>query len=199
MNIKTIDNINSQNNQNEENEISIKYKNMLMNGTPFPKIKASFDMDNLDKFLENEKNQNAVEPWSKLDKTSKIKKLIIFAKQYKEINNLDDNEYDKLVLFFKDCLDRKKLIRVKDVNYDKKTGIIKSIPFLNFNKTTNNFTLKKNDKINSTTRSLGPKKIRGTIKNIKENDNENDDDDEDKDINKYINKYINKEKGFTEN
>jgi len=184
MNIKTIETIDSQNNQNKineengDNEISIKYKNMLMNGTPFPKIKASFDMDNLDKFLENEKNQNAVEPWSKLDKTSKIKKLIIFAKQYKEINNLDDNEYDKLVLFFKDCLDRKKLIRVKDVNYDKKTGIIKSIPFLNFNKSTNNFTLKKNDKINSTTRSLGPKKIRGTIKNIRENE---DDDDKDKD------------------
>ena len=31
------------------------------------------------KFLENEKNNNAIEPWSKLDKTAKTKKLILFA------------------------------------------------------------------------------------------------------------------------
>ena len=58
----------------------------------------------MDKYLENEKNNNANEPWSKLDKTAKIKKLTVFAECYKFENNLSDEEYSKLTSFLKDCL-----------------------------------------------------------------------------------------------
>ena len=54
---------------------------------------------------------------------------------YKEENNLDVEETNLLILFLKDCLDRKKLQRVKDVNYDKVLGEIKDIPALFYNKT----------------------------------------------------------------
>jgi hypothetical protein len=133
------------------------------------------NLDNLDKFLENEKINNSCEPWSKLDKTAKIKKLTIYAEIYRNENNLSDEEYDKLLLFFKDCLDRKKLQRVKDVSYDKNTGLIKNIPALVFNKSTNNYTLKNIDKRISTIKSLAPKKGTKTIKNKVLDDSDDDD------------------------
>lgn len=146
---------------------SIKYKTMILNGVQWPETKSSSDLTNLDKFLENEKNNNSFEPWSKLDKTAKIKKLTFFAENYKNENNLTDEEYDSLISFFRDCLDRKKLQRVKDVNYNKETGEIKDIPALHYNKPINHFTLKNMDKRVSTVRGLTPKKKQGTVKNVK--------------------------------
>jgi hypothetical protein len=127
--------------------------------------KKNNNLANLDKFLENEKINNSSEPWSKLDKTAKIRKLTEYADNYQKENNLSDEEYEKLIIFFKDCLDRKKLQRVKDVIYDKNIGIIKNIPALLFNKQTNNYTLKNIDKRISTIKSLAPKKSQKTFKN----------------------------------
>jgi hypothetical protein len=155
---------------------TIKYKSMVMNGIVWPETKSSSDLASLDKFLENEKTTNSNEPWSKLDKTIKIKKLTNFAEEYKVKNNLSCDEHEKLLSFFKDCLDRKKLQRVKDVNYDKITGEIKDVPILFYNKQINHFTLKNTDKRVSTTRSLAPKKVRGTIKNITNNDSDEEED-----------------------
>jgi hypothetical protein len=137
------------------------------------------NLDDLTKFLEDEKSNNITEPWSKLDKTTKIKKLLIYAENYKEEHNLSNEEHENLILFLRECLDKKKLQRVKDVNYDKTTGKIKSIPALIFNKLNNHFTLKNIDKRVSTTKSLAPKKNQKTIKNITTNidsDNETNDD-----------------------
>ena len=88
-----------------------------------------------------------------------------------------------MVAFFKECLDKKKLQRVKDVVYDKETGEVKEVPALYFlrnsdsesdsNKMTDvitletdlkkcnksiHFTLKNIDNRISNTRSLAPKK-----------------------------------------
>jgi hypothetical protein len=151
----------------ECNELkTIKYKTLLMNGISWPETKSSSDLANLDKYLENEKNNNANEPWSKLDKTVKFKKLNTYAENYKTEHNLSTEEFSKLIFFFKDCLDRKKLQRVKDVVYDKTTGEVKDIPSLHHNKQSNHYTLKNTDKHISTTRSLAPKKARGTAKNV---------------------------------
>ena len=62
---------------------NIKYKTMLLNGNPIKETKSSNNMNHLDQFLENEMNTNKSEPWSKLDKTIKTKKLIIFG-QYND-------------------------------------------------------------------------------------------------------------------
>ena len=153
---------------------TLKYKSMILNGVPWPESKSSSDLANLDKFLENEKITNSNEPWSKLDKTAKIKKLTLFADNYKALNNLTDIEYDQLIAFFRDCLDKKKLQRVKDVNYNKETGEIKEIPALCYNKPSNHFTLKNLDKRVSTLKGLAPKKKQGTAKNIKTSDSDSE-------------------------
>ena len=144
---------------------NIKYKTMLLSGVPIQETKSANDLSNLEKFLENEQNNNKNEPWCKLDKTIKTKKLLEYVNLYKVENKLDDEESELLVTFFKDCLDRKKFQRVKDVVYDKTTGLIKEIPALSYTKATKHFTLKNIDKRVTTQKSLPTKKMQSTIKN----------------------------------
>ena len=152
-----------------------KYKSMALNGIPCPKTKSSINLDDLDKFLENEKITNSTEPWCKLDKTDKIKKLTVFANNYKIANNLTESEYNQLMAFFRDCLDKKKLQRIKDVIYNKDMGEIQDVPALYHNKIANIFTLKNIDKHVSTLKGLAPKKKQGTIKNTKTKDDSDSD------------------------
>lgn len=149
-----------------ETEIKNEIETNTNDKAKVPESRSSTNLANLDKFLENEKNNNANEPWSKLDKTAKIRKLMVFADSYKEKNSLDEKEHKSLLTFLKDCLDRKKLQRVKDVIYDKSNGEVKDIPALHFSKPNNHFTLKNIDKRVSTARSLAPKKINSTLKNV---------------------------------
>jgi hypothetical protein len=150
---------------------NIKYKTMLMSGNVIHETKTSNDMSNLENFLENEKTNNKNEPWAKLDKTVKIKKLAIYAEIYAKEKEYTEDEKTSLVKFLKDCLDRKKLQRVKDVIYDKTLGEIKEIPALSYNKSSNHFTLKNMDaKRVSTLKSLPPKKLKGSVKNTVDED-----------------------------
>jgi hypothetical protein len=161
---------------NECNELkNIKYKTMLLNGNPLHETKSSNDLSNLEKFLEDEKINNSNEPWCKLNKTIKTKKLVEFVDQYKIEKKLDDNESNNLITFLKDCLDKKKLQRVKDVIYDKINGVVKDVPALHYIKSNKHFTLKNVDKRVSTLKSLAPKKVNKSIKNkVEDDENENE-------------------------
>jgi hypothetical protein len=168
---------------NECHELkNLKYKTMLLNGVPLQEVKStsSNDLSNLDKFLENEKINNINEPWCKLNKTIKTKKLQEYVEIYKQQNNLNDEESSILFSFLKDCIDRKKLQRVKDVVYNKENGIITEIPALCYIKSNKHFTLKNIDKRVSTLKSLAPKKSQGTIrkKEVSKNDSDSEEDDE---------------------
>ena len=143
---------------------NIKYQTMLMNKKPSP-IKLENDNIDIESFLRKEKQQTSRKPWSKLEKTIKRRKLAIFAEAY----NTKRKEALKQYLF--QCLERKKLQRTKDVIYDSKSGKIKQIPGLSFNKNTNKYTLRRVDKKVSTLKSLAPKKKRKTKIDIHLKDN----------------------------
>jgi len=151
---------------------NIKYKTMLMKGVALKDTSSSNDLTNLDKFLDNEKTNNKNDQWCKLDKTVKTQKLLAFAEAYKKENELDEEESQILIKFFKECLDKKKLARVKDVIYDKVSGEIKEIPALLHTK--KHFTLKNMEKRVSTMKSLTPKKINKTTKTLKERDSKSE-------------------------
>ena len=152
--------------KNECQELkNIKYKTMLLNGAPIVETKSSNDLSNLDKFLETEKNNNSSEPWCKLNKTIKTKKIIDFVETYSKDKNMNVDESNAMLSFLKDCIDKKKLARVKDVIYDKDNGVVKEIPALVYTKANKHFTLKNIDKRVSTLKSLAVKKTQGTIKN----------------------------------
>jgi hypothetical protein len=113
-NIK-INNINSNSTKygNKDDCIELKninYKNILFNGTSLYEHKNTNDINNLDIFLENEKKNNKIKQWSKLDKCEKLKKLLIFVNLYKIKNNLSLEEEEKLIFFFKELLVTRKII-----------------------------------------------------------------------------------------
>jgi hypothetical protein len=138
---------------------NIKYKTMLLQGNNKNPISSSKSVpSNIDELLEKESKLNKLEPWSKLDKTVKMSKLTIYSDNLKKTHDLNINEIDNLKEYLSNCLDKKHLQRVKDVVYDKDTGLIKNIPILAFNNTTRKFYLKKDNKHISTVKSLAPKK-----------------------------------------
>lgn len=140
----------------ELNELkNIKYKTSALG----IKIAEKNDINNLDLFLESEKTENQSEPWSKLDKTTKYRKIQEFVEYYSTEKMLSDKEKNELVLFLKDAIDKKKIYKVKDIIYDKENCIIKEIPGLVYLKSEHkNFTLKNvNTKMTSTLKLI-PKK-----------------------------------------
>ena len=167
-------------NINECQELkNIKYKTMLLNGAPINETKSSNDLSNLEKFLEAEKINNSNEPWCKLNKTIKIKKLLEYVEVYSKEKNLDEEETKILTSFLRDSIDKKKLSRVKDVIYDKINGNVKEIPALTYMKSNKHFTLKNMDKRVSTLKSLAPKKTNGTIRHNEVQVNKEDDSESD--------------------
>ncbi len=110
----------------------------------------------IEDFLDNEKIQNRKEAWNKLDRTTKLQKLHQFAEIYGKEKALPMKEVKILKQFFKTSLEKRKLQKTKEVVYDKQTGVIKSIPGLMFNNTSNQYTLRNMDKKVSTLKSLTP-------------------------------------------
>ena len=150
---------------------NIKYKSMLLNGNFNNTITETIETseNNIDEFLEKEKQLNKEEHWAKLDKTIKLQKLKKFVETYAKENNLNQKEIKNLTTFLTTSLDHKKLLKTKDVIYDKATGTIKSIPCLLFNATQRKFTLKRCDKRQSTLKSLAPKKNKTRDNKSKDN------------------------------
>tara|TARA_B100001093_G_C26851537_1_gene1025400 strand:- start:2919 stop:3377 length:459 start_codon:yes stop_codon:yes gene_type:complete len=129
------------------------------------------DNVDIDKILENEKQTNKNDNWNKLDKTMKIQKLHSFAEKYGKDNSLPIKTIKTLKAFFIDCLEKNKLLKTKEVLYDKEKGEITSIPTLTINNQTKNFTLRQCDKRVSTLKSLTPKRV--TSKNNSKDSNDN--------------------------
>jgi hypothetical protein len=136
----------------ELNELkNIKYKTSTK---VFPEIN---NLSQVELFLENEKTSNRTEPWNKLDKTTKYKKIEEYAITYASKNNLSQDEESELIVFLKDAIDKKKIYRVKDIIYDKIISQIQDIPGLVFlNNGSKKFTLKNITKINTV--KIMPKK-----------------------------------------
>ena len=143
---------------------NIKYKSMLLKKSS-PKQLTKYNSNNdIDTFLEKERTQNKEDHWVKLDKTMKMKKINAFVETYAVENNLNDKDKTSLQDFLVHCLDQKKILKTKDVVYDKVNGVITTIPCLLYTPTlTKKFTLKRCEKRQSTLKSLAPKnKIKKT-------------------------------------
>jgi len=148
----------NENNKEDNDMKNNKYKNII-NIFPGSNETNAMNYNIIDSLLEKEKLHNKSEAWNKLDKTIKIQKLHIFAEKYGKENNLPVKDIKSLKAFFIDCLEKNKLQKTKDVNYDKEKRDIISIPALFFNVSNRNFTLKILDaKRVSTLKSLTPKR-----------------------------------------
>ena len=143
--------------KDDDNKLMYKYKNILT-AQPQEDNNTNNSMNTIDEMLETEKKNMNSEPWNKLDKRLKIQKLHAYAEKYGKENALPAKEVKALKTFFSSCLTKDKLAKVKDVDYDKETGIISNISAQAFNVTTHAFTLRNIEKKVSTLKSLTPKK-----------------------------------------
>ena len=135
---------------------NINYKNMLLTGN-YNMLKPDIVTNpNIDDILENEKNASKSDPWNKLDKSAKFGKMKEFAARHGKKENYSEQEITSLYQFLVGALEQKKLMRAKDVIYDKLTGEIASIPCLMYHAGFKKFTLKRCEKRQSTLKSLAP-------------------------------------------
>lgn len=129
---------------------NIKYKSMLLS-----KNINYNDVDGIEKLLEEDSKKNKQEPWNKLDKTIKIKKVEDYVNEILSNKyHLNKEEQEQAKAYLVDNLEKTILKRAKDVDYVKDSGLIKDIPALQFNKITRNFTLKRCDKKQTTLKTL---------------------------------------------
>lgn len=140
---------------------NIKYKSMLLSGKSDEPIETVENLSNLEHFLAGEKKNSSNEVWTKLDKTTKILKFDEFSTTYCAENNYNDADKNELFTFLNTNLDRKRLLKAKEVIYHKDSGKIQSIPSLMYSVANKKFTLKRCDKRPSTLKSLAPKKNKG--------------------------------------
>lgn len=135
---------------------SVKYKSILQKDEDKTQSNE-INYSNIDSILEQEKQNNKMETWTKLDKTVKLQKLHAFAEKYGKEHHFPLKEIKALKQFFIDCLDKNKLKTTKDILYDKETSTILQVPALTLNPSTKTFTLKNIDnKRVSTIKSLTP-------------------------------------------
>ena len=131
---------------------NIKYKTMLLGGNK--KLSSVIkDIDNLDFLLDEESEQNKKEAWNKLDKSIKMNKINEFIKILTTKHKLTQKEIITLREYLSVNLDKKNLLKNKDVTYVKELVKLENIPNLHFNNTTRKFSLKKQQQ---STVKLGP-------------------------------------------
>ena len=167
---------------------NIKYQTMLLQNS-IKIYETTPNTENIEQFLEKEKQLNKTKPWNKLNKFSKLQKLNQYCKEYGDENKLNESEIKDMMKYLTSCLERKKLTRQKDVNYDIDNNKIKLIPGLTYNKTNNRFTLKRQEKKTSTLKCLAPKnKTNKTNKKKKKKKKDEDKKKKKKDLVKKKNK-----------
>lgn len=146
---------------------NIKYQTMLLNSNMNIVPKKEESDINMESFMEQDKLKKKKKTWSKLDNGIRIKKLSQFATNYANKNDLTKKQALSLKSFLLKSLDRKKLHKTKEVNFDVEKQEITEIPGLNYNKDKKKFTLKRIDKQNYINTRLAPKTIKN--KNKKKN------------------------------
>ena len=118
---------------------NLKYKSMMLKNNQrrgdaamqmLHNTSATDSISNVEKYLDHERSRKTTDLWGKLDKTVKLSKLNAFAQKYISDNGLPECELTQLVTFLTTCIDHKKIVKTKDVVYDKLTGMIISIPIL---------------------------------------------------------------------
>lgn len=146
---------------------ALKYKTMIMTGNNIEqKIDNETNKEELDDFLMKEMANNKKQPWSKLSKTDKIKKLNKYIVDVlKQKHDLTDIERSNLKRFMLNLLDRKKMTKNNEIDYDEETGIIKDIYVISFDQATRKFS------INKTPSSSSKKSVSTKKKTIKKKDN----------------------------
>ena len=148
---------------------NIRYKTMLINGSAaIAPETVNHDLTNVESILDQERGLDKKEPWNRLDKTTKVRKLLAYAEEISVRDKLSKMDRSQLRTQLVGYLDKKLLQRNKDVLYDKDKGVIADIPTLEYSAASRRFTLRRANK------SMAPK-LPKTRKKTEKIDSDNKD------------------------
>lgn len=109
---------------------SLNYKTMIHTGNTLSENKETQSEKDLNDFLDEDINNHKKSPWSKLTKTSKLKKIKSYVvKQNNDLSEEETIQSSKLIL---KLLERRKLSKQNELTYDKEKGNIESIQCILF-------------------------------------------------------------------
>ena len=104
-------------------------------------------INRINTILDDEKKSTKHQCWSKLTKKIKYEKLLNFSEKYCKKNECDKKTLDA---YIKQALDRKKINKKNDLNYNKETQEIEEIYNLLYHKQNKKFTIKKQEQLKKT-------------------------------------------------
>jgi hypothetical protein len=134
----------------------IDYKSIITTGKSMSSIPTT--EEKVETFLLNEHKANR--SWSQLDKISRIERLNNYADKVGIERNMDEQSIIELKTYFKTLVDKKKLLRSKEVIYDKKTDTVTDVPLviIRENGKKYKYSLKRVDNRQSTLKNLAPRR-----------------------------------------
>lgn len=109
---------------------SLNYKTMIHTGNTLSENKETQSEKDLNDFLNEDINNHKKSPWSKLTKTSKLKKIKSYV--VKQNNDLSEEEIIQSSKLILKLLERRKLSKQNELTYDKEKGNIESIQCILF-------------------------------------------------------------------
>ena len=120
---------------------ALNYRTMIHTGSILNSKTIETTEESLANFLNEDMDKNKKGLWSKLTKTSKINKIKKYIKDISESYNLNEEEVSQTTNFLIKIIERKKLSKNNELNYNQDSGNIESIPGLTFNQMTRSFSL----------------------------------------------------------
>lgn len=147
---------------------TLKYKTMIATGHNMDKkIENEANEADVHSFLMNEMNEHKKQPWNKLTKTDKIKKITQYIQTtLKDEYKLTPGECKQTQKYLIALIDRKKLTKNSELIYNAESGFIETIHIILFNSNLRKFTLNK-DFNSSLKKKLTNQKTK-TIKKVKQ-------------------------------
>jgi hypothetical protein len=120
---------------------NLKYRTMISTGTNIETNVVTTE-ETLNNFLNMDIENNKKGVWSKLTKTEKIKKIKKYVNEKLKVEyNLSDDEKNIAIRFFSLLIERKKLSKNNELNYNQEDGFIECVGGLAFNTETRKFTI----------------------------------------------------------
>lgn len=120
---------------------ALNYRTMIHTGTILNSKTIETTEESLANFLNEDMDKNKKGLWPKLTKTSKINKIKKYIKDISETYSLNEEEVSQTTNFLIKIIERKKLSKNNELNYNQDSGNIESIPGLTFNQLTRSFSL----------------------------------------------------------
>jgi hypothetical protein len=126
--------------------------------------KNEISIASIDELLATQRKQNDNQQWNKVERSLKLKKLYYYAETHGLKHSMDPKDIKALKMFFTSSLNKGRLLKNKEVIYNSEKCVIESIPGLQYNTNTKNFTIRNTETKHVSTVKSKQKKTVNKIK-----------------------------------